>query len=151
MIPLALNCAGRKVLIVGGGPVATRKCKNLLDAGAAVTLVAPDASDYLRQQAHEGQLTWHRRVFTEEDLDGVWLVFIAVNHESTGQDIARLCYERQIWFWLGGQPESSAFWSMAQTRRQGVTVAVSAGGRPRLAQELVGKLSGWLREQLPEL
>ena len=148
MLPLALNCAGRKVLLVGGGPVATQKCKNLLEAGAEITLIAPDASTYLQEQAERGKLTWHRRVFSEEDLDGAWLVFAAVDNQAVSQRIARLCENRYIWFWLGGQPEKSAFWSMAQTYQQGVTVAVSAGGRPRLAKELAGKLSLWLREQL---
>lgn len=151
MLPLALNCAGRKVLLVGGGPVATRKCKNLLEAGAEITLITPEASPYLQEQAERGELTWHRRVFTEEDLDGAWLVFAAVDNQAVNQRIAQLCEERRIWFWLGGQPEDSAFWSMAQAHQQGVTVAVSASRRPRLAKELAAKLSNWLRENLPDL
>lgn len=151
MLPLALNCTGRKVLLVGGGPVATRKCTNLLEAGAEITLVTPDASDRLQKYAEQGKLTWHRRVFSDEDLDGAWLVFIAVNDEKVGRHIAQLCQERCIWFWVGGSPEESAFWSMAQARQQGVTVAVSASRRPRLAKELAAKLSDWLRENLPDL
>ena len=42
--PTALRLLGRPVLVVGGGPVATRRAKGLLDAGARVTVVAPVAS-----------------------------------------------------------------------------------------------------------
>lgn len=149
MLPLALNCTGRKVLLVGGGPVATRKCKTLLEARAEITLVAPRVSDYLENQAEQGRITWHRRAFENGDLDGVWLVFIAVDKPQVAHHIAEVCQERCTWFWLGGQPEESAFWSMAQTQHQGVTLAISAGGRPRLAKELASKLSLWLRQQLP--
>ncbi len=39
--PTALRLLGRPVLVVGGGPVAARRAKGLLDAGARVTVVAP--------------------------------------------------------------------------------------------------------------
>lgn len=46
--PTALRLLGRPVLVVGGGPVAARRAKGLLDAGAKVTVVAPVASEKLR-------------------------------------------------------------------------------------------------------
>ena len=57
--PTALRLLGRPVLVVGGGPVAARRAKGLLDAGASVTVVAPEASPALLELAEAGLLTWH--------------------------------------------------------------------------------------------
>jgi uroporphyrin-III C-methyltransferase/precorrin-2 dehydrogenase/sirohydrochlorin ferrochelatase len=72
--PTALRLLGRAVLVVGGGPVAARRAKGLLDAGARVTVVAPGASAALRELADAGILTWERRPYVPSDVDGVWFV-----------------------------------------------------------------------------
>ncbi len=45
--PLLLDVAGRAVLVVGAGPVGTRRAIGLADAGALVTVVAPEVDDAL--------------------------------------------------------------------------------------------------------
>ena len=61
--PTALRLLGRPVLVVGGGPVAARRAKGLLDAGARVTVVAPVASAALKELADAGLLTWEPRPY----------------------------------------------------------------------------------------
>ena len=53
-IPLNLIIDGRKALVVGGGRVGLRKTKGLLDSGAEVELVCPEAVDELKALAEEG-------------------------------------------------------------------------------------------------
>ena len=52
--PLSLDLAGKSVLVVGGGPVAARRVRSLLEAGADVSVVAPVAVDALRDLAATG-------------------------------------------------------------------------------------------------
>ena len=52
--PLGLNLTGRRVLVVGAGPVAARRVPALLTEGAAVELVAPGAHEDLRALAPPG-------------------------------------------------------------------------------------------------
>ncbi|HVV50885.1 MAG TPA: NAD(P)-dependent oxidoreductase, partial [Polyangia bacterium] len=56
LYPLFLKLAGRKVLVVGGGPVALGKVRALLEAGAAVTVVAPEAGPELAALAEAGNI-----------------------------------------------------------------------------------------------
>ena len=52
--PLGLKLSGRRVLVVGAGPVAARRVPALLAEGAAVELVAPGAHEDLRALAEDG-------------------------------------------------------------------------------------------------
>ena len=45
--PVVLNLTGRRCIIVGGGRVAERKAKRLIESGAAVTVIAPEATENL--------------------------------------------------------------------------------------------------------
>jgi uroporphyrin-III C-methyltransferase/precorrin-2 dehydrogenase/sirohydrochlorin ferrochelatase len=70
------------VLVVGGGPVAARRAKGLLDAGARVTVVAPVATAALRELADAGLLTWEQRTYRPSDVDGVWFVQTATGDSA---------------------------------------------------------------------
>ena len=48
LLPLFLNLTGRTVVLVGGGPVATAKLRQLLAAGARVRVVAPEITDEIQ-------------------------------------------------------------------------------------------------------
>lgn len=148
MLPFALHCENRPVLVVGGGQVATRRCQVLVEAGALVTVVAPELSHGLLELAQAGKLTWVHRGFSTEDVDAAWLVFALTDSDTVQAEVAEVCEAKKTWCSVGGQPDLSSFWSMAHTEHEGVTVAVSAGGRPRLAKRLKEKASEWLRGEL---
>ncbi|RUQ16849.1 uroporphyrinogen-III C-methyltransferase, partial [Micrococcus sp. HSID17245] len=72
LYPTSLRLLGRPVLVVGGGAVAGRRVGALLDAGALVTVVAPEPGEEVERLAAAGLLTLHRRPYRPSDLDGVW-------------------------------------------------------------------------------
>ena len=51
VFPVFLKLEGRRVLVVGAGPVAAGKVRPLVDAGARVTVVAPDVVDEIAAMA----------------------------------------------------------------------------------------------------
>ena len=67
LYPIGLHLAGRRVLVVGGGTVATRRVPALLDAEADVLLVAPSVTPALRALADAGRLHWVARRFKPSD------------------------------------------------------------------------------------
>ncbi|HEX3772742.1 MAG TPA: NAD(P)-dependent oxidoreductase, partial [Polyangiaceae bacterium] len=69
LFPLFLKLRGRAVLVVGAGPIAERKVEALLDAGARVRLVAPEATPDLQRLAGEGRVQWVPRRFEERDVE----------------------------------------------------------------------------------
>ncbi|BCW07620.1 uroporphyrinogen-III C-methyltransferase [Arthrobacter sp. NtRootA1] len=134
--PTALRLLGRPVLVVGGGPVAERRAKGLLDAGAKVTVVAPVASENLRGLADAGLLTWEPREYRTSDLDGVWFVQTATGTAAVDTQVADDAEAQRIWCVNASDHESSAAWTPAVAVVDDVKIAINAGGDPRRAMAL---------------
>jgi uroporphyrin-III C-methyltransferase/precorrin-2 dehydrogenase/sirohydrochlorin ferrochelatase len=134
--PTALRLLGRPVLVVGGGRVAARRAKGLLDAGARVTVVAPEATDALRELADAGLLTWEPRTYRSEDVDGVWFVQTATGDPAVDTAVASDAEAQRVWCVNASDHESSAAWTPAVAVVDDVKIAVNAGGDPRRAMAL---------------
>ena len=134
--PTALRLLGRPVLVVGGGPVAARRAKGLLDAGARVTVVAPLASDALSELAASGLLTWEPRTYLSSDVDGVWFVQTATGVAAVDAQVAADAEAQRIWCVNASDHEASAAWTPAVAVVDDVKIAINAGGDPRRAMAL---------------
>jgi adenosylcobinamide kinase / adenosylcobinamide-phosphate guanylyltransferase len=95
--PVDLPIAGRLTVVIGGGGAATRRVRQLLQAGARVLVVAADPSDELAQLATRGLLTIRNRAYQAGDLDGAWLVLACAERHSVNADIAADAQDRHIW------------------------------------------------------
>ena len=84
MFPAFLHLRSRRVVVVGGGPVAASKLEALLAAGADVTVVAPE----VRPEIVQTGVTVVRRAFEDADLDGAWWVVAAAPREVNKQVLA---------------------------------------------------------------
>jgi uroporphyrin-III C-methyltransferase/precorrin-2 dehydrogenase/sirohydrochlorin ferrochelatase len=131
--PLGLMLAGRRVLVVGGGTVATRRVPALLDAGADVVLVSPSASPALEGLAGAGRLRWLPRRFEPSDVDGAWLVHVAVDDPVAAAEVSEAAQARRVFCVRADDRHAASAWTPATTRHGVVTVAVTAGGHPRRA------------------
>ncbi|HWN63469.1 MAG TPA: NAD(P)-dependent oxidoreductase, partial [Streptosporangiaceae bacterium] len=69
---LGLRLGGRRVVVVGGGAVATRRIPALLDAGADVVLVSPSVTTSLEDLAAAGRIRWEERAYADGDCAGAW-------------------------------------------------------------------------------
>lgn len=125
--PTALRLLGRPVLVVGGGPVAARRAKGLLDAGARVTVVAPLACPALHDLADAGLLTWEPREYRSPDVDGAWFVQTATGDAAVDAQVAADAEAQRIWCVNASDHEASAAWTPAVAVVDDVKIAVNAG------------------------
>jgi uroporphyrin-III C-methyltransferase/precorrin-2 dehydrogenase/sirohydrochlorin ferrochelatase len=137
--PVFLRLAGRRVLVVGGGPVAAGRLPALLAAGADVTLVAPRVLSALET----APVRLERRAFAPADLDDVWIAVAAATPEVNRQ-VAAAAAARRVFVNAVDDPESASVYTGGVLRRGGFTVAVSTEGR-------APALAGLLREALEAL
>ncbi|MET8350196.1 MULTISPECIES: uroporphyrinogen-III C-methyltransferase [unclassified Micromonospora] len=131
--PLGLRLDGRRVVVVGGGAVATRRVPALLDAGGDVLLVAPELTPALRARADANRLRWVPRRFEPADLDGAWLVQVAIDDPVAAASVSAVAAERRIFCVRADDRLAATAWTPAVTRHGPVTVAVLGGGDPRRA------------------
>jgi precorrin-2 dehydrogenase/sirohydrochlorin ferrochelatase len=139
-----LDLTGRSVLVVGGGPVALEKIEGLLDAGADVTVVAP--------QVHPAILELEpaivRRGYRTADLDGRFLVVAATSTTSVNRRVFREAEARSLLCNVVDVPELCSFILPAIHRHEPIAVAVSTGGAsPALAQHLRDRIAEVVRPE----
>ena len=135
--PLSLDVRGRRAVVVGGGPVAARRARGLVDAGAQVHVVAPavceDLADLLDENA---TAVWVPRDFEPGDLTGAWLVHTATGDRVTDQQVADEAEADRVWCVRADVAARSTAWTPAVARAGGATVAVTTDADPRRAATL---------------
>jgi uroporphyrin-III C-methyltransferase/precorrin-2 dehydrogenase/sirohydrochlorin ferrochelatase len=148
LLPLFVKLTGRRVLLVGGGSVASAKLPQLTVAGALVTVVSPDVDPALERlaAASSGTVAIERRPFVPEDLDGVWLVVAAATPE-TNRAVASAAEGRRVFVNAVDDPANATAYLSGVVRRDGVTLAISTSGD---APGLAGLLREALDDVLPE-
>jgi len=137
VFPLFAHLAGRRVLVVGGGPVAERKVGLLLQARAHVVLGAPATTPGLTQLARQNKIQLVDDVFHDAWLDGVWLVIAATDDRPLNRRIADLCEQRRIFINVVDDAVLSSVQVPAIVDRSPITIAISSAGKaPMLARRL---------------
>lgn len=146
LLPLFLNLAGRRVLLVGAGPVAAAKLQQLLAARASVRVVAPDVvPDIASAAAGTADVSILHRAFVPADLDDVWLVVAAATPE-VNRVVAAAAEARRIFVNAVDDPANASAYLSGVVRRDGFTLAISSNGE---APGLTALLRQGLDELLP--
>jgi siroheme synthase-like protein len=141
--PVSLVVAGRRCVVVGAGRIAARKIEPLLDAGADVVVVAPEAGEEIRGWAAAGRLTLVERGFVATDLDGAWLATTATGMPEVDHAVFGAGEARRIWVNSADDPANCSFTLTSVVRQGDLVVTVGTGGRsPALAT--------WLRRRFTE-
>lgn len=138
--PVALQLAGRRALVVGGGAVAERRVRSLLAAGAHLTVVAPDLAPGLR--ALDGGFVHVAQVFAPAHVGETRLVFAATDDRDVNRRVAEVARAAGAWVNVADDPVACDFSMPAVARAGAVTIAVSTGGSsPALAGRLRSRIA----------
>jgi precorrin-2 dehydrogenase/sirohydrochlorin ferrochelatase len=146
---------GRKCLVVGAGSIGEPKIRSLLQAGAEVRVIAPQATSAVAGWAKAGVITWQARHFQVSDLEEVFLVIAATSSRQVNESVFRQAQLRNILCNVVDDPEFCDFYYPAVVRRGQLQLAISTGGRsPALAQRLRRELesefgpkyAGWVEQ-----
>ena len=146
--PVGLRLEGERVLVAGGGAVAERKVRKLIEFGADVVLVSPLVTDTLAQLAQHGHLRWLERKVQPGDVNGSCLVFAATNDSDTNSEIVAIAHELSILANRADQAADCDFITPASFARGGVRVALFSGGAgPAMSRWLRCKLEAVIDEE----
>lgn len=138
VLPISLMVENRPCLVVGGGKIATRKAQHLLDAGANVTVVAPDVGDDMKELVNKKLVTWATRAVQDSDVEGMFVVFAATDDKIVNKRVLTTCHKHNILCCsVDGNWSKGDFVTPAILRNAGMTVSVSTGGRSCRRSRLV--------------
>lgn len=135
--PVYLNLRGRRCVIIGGGTVAEGKIARLLDSGARICVVSPDATPGIRQLVADGSVQWEERKYRDGDLEGAFIAIAATNVREVNRQIFEEANERGVILNAVDDPPNCSFIAPSIVQRGPVTLAISTGGvSPALARKL---------------
>ncbi|MUG46110.1 bifunctional precorrin-2 dehydrogenase/sirohydrochlorin ferrochelatase [Paenibacillus woosongensis] len=127
-IPVMLNCAGRRCIVVGGGVIAERKASALLASSAETIVISPSLTPFLVSCYEKGQLHWIKREYREGDLSGAFLAYAATNDSQVNEAVVAEAESRGVPVNDTGDGARGSFITPASIRRGGLIVAVSTSG-----------------------
>lgn len=139
LLPIFLHLRGRRVVLVGAGPVGASKLGQLLAAGAEVRVVAPE----VHADVAAAPVQIEQRAFVASDLDDAWLVVAAATPEVNRQ-VADAAEARRIFVNAVDDPPNATAYLGGVVRRDGVTLAISTSGE-------APAIAGMLREALDDV
>jgi precorrin-2 dehydrogenase/sirohydrochlorin ferrochelatase len=134
---VGLRLMGRPCLVVGSGNEACARARALLDAEAAVRVVAEQPTSELRALAETGAVTLIDRAFEESDLEGVWLAVLAERDAPLAARMHAAAETLGVFFCAVDEPAYSSYSHLGIARAGAVSVAVGTGGKaPALTRRL---------------
>lgn len=136
MYPLFLNLRGRNCVVVGGNPIAEAKVRGLLQAGAAVRVIADQVTDPIATWARDGSVQWEERPYQTGDLQYAFVVVTAAG-KATNAAVYAEAEARNTLCNAVDDIEHCNCYASSVVRRGPLKIAIStAGNSPALAQRL---------------
>ncbi|MBQ5858116.1 MAG: bifunctional precorrin-2 dehydrogenase/sirohydrochlorin ferrochelatase [Peptococcaceae bacterium] len=126
MYPVTLKLAGKFCTVVGGGSVAVRKVKSLLEQGAEVTVISPVLDEELI--AIQEQFVWRKSMYSDGMLKGSFLVIAATDSRDVNHAVYEWCEENQVLVNVVDSLQESSFTVNAMVQRGDFMLAVSTSG-----------------------
>lgn len=135
--PVFLNISGRKCVVVGGGQVALRKAKGLLECGANVEVISPDLCSELSELAEAGEINVLRRRYQAGALQGALIAIAATDNNDINQEVVKEARRDGVLVNVVDGVQDSDFIAPSCLQRGNITIAVStSGSSPALARKI---------------
>ena len=138
---VSLHIGDKRCVVIGGGQVAHRKVKTLLEHQAIVEVISPDPCLELCQLDKTGKIRLLRRGYRVGDLQGAFIAIAATNDSDTNSEIVAEARKATVLINVVDNAEKSDFILPSHIRRGDFTIAISTAGRsPALARKIRTRL-----------
>lgn len=169
--PIFLNMEGKNIRVFGGGKIAARRVRALLQFGADVCVVAPEIAKELEdlaaisekqkrpedlQQfsgkqiqperlAQHGQITLSYRKYQPGELTEEDFVFAATDNEQVNHAIFQECRHKEIPVNVSSDKEKCDFYFPGIVRDGDITIGIASGGKDhKKVAEVAARIREWL-------
>ncbi|WFA06877.1 NAD(P)-dependent oxidoreductase [Bacillus sp. HSf4] len=148
MLPLHIKISGKAVVIAGGGRIAARRLKTVIDEGAAATVVSPEVSAEMLELIEHYGVSWKRKKAEPADFKEAFLMILATDDPETNRRIAESASASQL-VNVASEAERGNVYVPKIIHKGNVTISVSTNGAsPRHTIELAGKIEELIDDRL---
>jgi len=147
LYPIFLKIADKPVLVVGAGSIAYRKINALLQCGADVTVVSPEAVEDIKLLAEKGQIQWKQREFEDQDVNDCFLIVASTSNREINVRITELARANRIYINVVDVPDLCDFYVPSIVDRSPLKIAISTEG---MAPAFARRIRKELEMQFPE-
>ena len=150
--PMFVDLSDKKIVVVGGGNIATRRVKTLLQFTRNVTAIAPKCTAELQELGKTGYVNLITRPVKRTDFQMAYMVIAATNDWKLNDEIHRVCKEEGIYVNVASDREACDFYFPGVYMRDEMVVGVTASGldhkkAKRVREEIQNALEKVLGEQ----
>lgn len=132
--PMFIDISKKKIVVIGGGVIATRRVKTLSEFCENIMVVAPEITPSLQELAGQGKIRWAKEAYRKSWLEGADIVIAATNQPMINREIAGDCFlqemetDRKIWFNTIDDKTRCDFYFPSIVQHDEVIVGISSGG-----------------------
>ena len=146
--PMFVDLSDKNIVVVGGGNIATRRVKTLLQFTRNVTAVAPKATAELQELGKTGYVNLIMRPVKRTDFQKAYMVIAATNDWKLNDEIYRVCKEEGIYVNVADDKSKCDFYFPGVALGGGIVAGITAEGKDhRLAKEVAAEVRGLLAQR----
>lgn len=139
-VPILMDLSNKKVVIAGGGNIAERRVRKLINSGAQIHVISPDVSNYIYRMHSEQRIIWHKKAVTSTDLMNADLVVVATDEEVVNDRLADGVPNHALLNMTSNAQKGDVIFP-GTFKRGKLTISVSSGGAsPKLVSSILRNL-----------
>ena len=150
LFPVFLKAGQLSILLIGAGPVGVEKANAILNNSPACKLMVIAEtvnSEMLLLKERFPFITIHERKFMPNDLDGIQLLFLAINDKEQSKEIKQMAVEKNILVNVADTPDLCDFYLSSVVQKGDLKIAISTNGKsPTIAK----RLKEWINDVIPD-
>lgn len=145
-----INFTNKKITVIGGGNIATRKVTSFLDSQANISVISPSLTNELAQHASDGSITWVKERFQPSHLTDAFFVIAATNDSRVNEAVIQHTQANQLTLNVSTPRQGNTI-TPAKITKQNIQIAISTNGAsPILAKQVRDKIEQACQE-LPDI
>ena len=141
--PIFIDLSEKKIVVIGGGTIASRRVKTLLEFAEKICVVSPELTEALQELHRQGRIAWLQEVYSPDKIKDADMVIAATNQPSVNQQIKADCKHmekesgRQILVSVIDDRNLCDFYFPSIVQNEDIVIGINSGGKsPALTKRI---------------